>query len=79
MESLMTIEMIAKLLFHPQGYLHNCPKGSEIIFYINKVESAQQYQQAEALGKKIVAYQHPRVVGIILGSIKKEEGVWLQG
>ena len=78
-ESLITIEMIAELLFHPQGYLHSCPKESEIIFFINKVESAEQYQQAEALGKKIAAHQHPQVVGIVLGSIKKEEGVWLQG
>jgi len=78
-ESLITIEMIAKLLFHPQGYLHNCPTESQIIFFINKVESNDQYKQAEALAKKIIDCKHPQVTGIIIGSIKKGEGVWLQG
>lgn len=77
-ESLITTAMITQLLFHPQGYLHNCPKQSEIVFFINKVESINEQTEAEKLAIQILAYQHPQVCGVIIGSVLKAEGRWLQ-
>ena len=77
-KSLSTIEMITKLLFHPQGYFHNCSSHQVIVPFINKVESASQQQQAEELAHQILAVKHPQVGGVIVGSMRKEEGLWLQ-
>lgn len=77
-DSLVTIDMITKLLFHPQGYLQHCPSHSVIIPFINKVESVEQRLQARELASKILACKHPQVYGVIVGSVMKEEGLWLQ-
>jgi probable selenium-dependent hydroxylase accessory protein YqeC len=77
-KSVVTTERITQLIFHPQGYLHNCPPHSEIIFFINKVESEEQQKQAEELAQQLLAYHHERVGGVVIGSLLKEEGRWLQ-
>ena len=46
--------------------------------FINKVESAAQHQQAAELAGQILAMKHPQVGGVIIGSMRKEEGLWLQ-
>ena len=76
--SLINIELITKLLFHPQGYLHNCSPHHVIVPFINKVESAAEHQQAVELAGQILAMKHPQVGGVIIGSMRKEEGLWLQ-
>lgn len=75
--SIVTTDMITQLLFHPQGYLHNCPGQSEIIIFINKVESPEDEKKAEKLGKEIIAYQHSQIRGVMIGSMEKEVGRWL--
>jgi len=77
-DSVVTTEMITQLLFHPQGYLHNCPEHSLIVPFINKVETVAQQQQAEGLARQILASHHPQVGGVIIGSLLQEEGRWLQ-
>jgi len=77
-DSLVTSEMITKLLFHPQGYLQNCPKHNVVVPFINKVESVIQHQRAEELAQQILANKHPQVGGVIVGSLMQEEGLWLQ-
>ena len=76
--SLITTKMISQLLFHPQGYLRNCSEHNLIVPLINKVESVVQGQQAEELGREILANKHPQVGGVIVGSLRQEEGLWLQ-
>jgi len=78
LESKVTGNLITQLLFHPQGYLHQCPKESQIVFFINKVESVIGHHQAKELADGILAMKHPQVIGVILGSIRKEEGLWFQ-
>lgn len=73
-----TTELITRLLFHEEGYLQHCPKQSELIFFINKVESIPQQGIAEKLAKEILAYQHPQTKGVMIGSLLKKEGRWLQ-
>jgi len=77
-DSFVTTEMITQLLFHSQGYLHNCPEYTIIVPFINKVESVIQHQQADKLARQILASKHPQIGGIIVGSLLQEEGLWLQ-
>ena len=77
-ESLVTTEIITQMLFHSQGYLHNCPDHSVIVPFINKVESVIQHQQAQKLAWQILASKHSQVGGVIVGSLMQEEGLWLQ-
>lgn len=77
--SLVTTEIITQLLFHSQGYLHNCPKHNVIVPFINKVESVIQQQQGAKLAGEILTSNHPQVAGVIIGSLLEEEGLWLQG
>ena len=77
-DSLVTTELMTDLLFHPQGYLHNCPQHTVIVPFINKVESVLQHQQADELAQQILARKHLQVGGVIIGSVMQEEGVWLQ-
>lgn len=75
--SIITTEMITELLFHPHGYLHNCPGGQVVVPFINKVESVLQRQQGKALGDQILARKYPSLDGVIMGSLQQEEGLWL--
>lgn len=77
-DSLATIDLITKLILHPQGYLHNCPEHKLIVPFINKVESVIQHQHAEELAGQILASKHPQIGGVIVGSLRQEEGLWLQ-
>ncbi|WP_378953863.1 selenium cofactor biosynthesis protein YqeC [Pelosinus sp. sgz500959] len=77
-KSLVTTDLITQLLFHPQGYLHHCSPDQLIIPFINKVESVSQQQKAKELAQKILANKHPQIGGIMIGSVMKEEGLWLQ-
>lgn len=77
-DSFVTTDLIVQLLFHPQGYLHNCRQHHLIVPFINKVESVISHQQAEELARKILASKHPQVGGVIIGSILNEEALWLQ-
>lgn len=76
--SLVSIPLIIQLLFHPEGYLHTCPKHSRVIIFINKAESVIQQQRAEELAQQILAQKHPQVQGVVIGSLRNEEGLWLQ-
>jgi len=78
LESLVTTDLITQLLFHPQGYLHDCCPTSQIVFYINKVESIMEHHQGKRLAAEILATKHPQVIGVVLGSLKTGEGLWLQ-
>lgn len=77
--TMVTTDMMTQLLLHPQGYLHNCPQESRLVLLINKVETAVQHQHAEKLAAQILASKHPQLQGVIIGSVMKEEGLWLQG
>lgn len=72
-DSLVTMDVIVQLLFHEKGYLHNCPEDSEILPFINKVESIEQQKHAENLASRILAYKHPQISRVIVGSVLKEE------
>lgn len=78
-DAIVTTDMITQLLLHPQGYLHNCPQDSLIVVFINKVESAIQHKQAEKLAAQMLVSKYPKLCGVIIGSVMKEEGLWLQG
>lgn len=75
----ITTDMMAKLLLHPQGYLRSCPQESVVVLFINKAESAFQQQQAKKLAVQMLESKHPQLYGVMIGSVMKGEGLWLQG
>ena len=76
--SVVTTEMITELLFHSQGYLHHCLSHHRIVPFINKVESKTQQQQGKELAMKILGSKHSQLAGVLIGSVRQEEGLWLQ-
>lgn len=69
----VTEEAVVKLLLHPQGYLRTCPPGSIIAPFINKAETPGDAGRAEALAKAVLAGGHPRICGVVCGSLRQEE------
>jgi probable selenium-dependent hydroxylase accessory protein YqeC len=75
----ITVETVAGLLFHPCGYLHNCPPGSRVLPFINKVESSEQRLQAEKLAELILSEHHSAVGGVMVGSVQQEDFSLISG
>lgn len=72
-DSPVNVALAARLLLHPEGYLRQCPPASRVVFFINKVESAGQDQQARELATAILAGGHPRVDAVVIGSVCRRE------
>ncbi len=66
----VTAAMIAKLLLHPEGYLHNCPPGASVVPFINKAEGRARSRAAE-LAAAVLAARHPAVSGVVVGSMRR--------
>ena len=70
--AVLTEEVIARLFFHPEGYLHNCPPGSRVLPFINKVESEPVAEGARRLAGRLLDEGRPYVPGVVLGSLRRE-------
>jgi probable selenium-dependent hydroxylase accessory protein YqeC len=66
----ITVEMIVKLLLHPEGYLHNCPPGAGVVPFVNKAEGWGKSLAAE-LAAAVLAAGHPAVDGVVVGSMRR--------
>lgn len=72
-ESTVTIELVLRLLLHPEGYLRRCPPHSQILPFINKVERAAALCQAKQLAAGILASQQAQIKRVVMGSIVRQE------
>lgn len=70
-ETTITIEMVLKLLFHPEGYLKNCPSHCLVLPFINKVEGPEGLRQARRLAQGILS--HGPMEQVIMGSLIRKE------
>ena len=68
----ITADMIATILLHPDGYLHNCPPEACVVPFINKAEGAAMCP-AEELAAAVLAAGHPAVGGVVVGSMRRQE------
>ena len=74
--STVTAKTIRNLLVHPEGYLHNCPRHSQVVVFINKVETEADREQVRPLVEELAACGHPQIQGIILGSVRQQRFSW---
>jgi probable selenium-dependent hydroxylase accessory protein YqeC len=70
-------EIVARLLLHPDGYLHNCPPGCLVVPFINKAEAEDGRRAAVALARTVLAAGHPAVAGVVIGSIDRRDFLFL--
>lgn len=75
----ITTEHVVQLLFHPEGYLRKCPIDSQILPFLNKVETFKNRKQAYNVAKQILSLRHPQICGVMLGSIQEAEFTYLRG
>jgi probable selenium-dependent hydroxylase accessory protein YqeC len=71
-EDIITPALIARLLLHPMGYLHNCPSGARVIPFVNKAEGADAGSAAD-IAAAVLAAGHPAVAGVVVGSTRCQE------
>lgn len=67
-----TAEVVARLLLHPEGYLHNSPSEAVVVPFINKAEDGAGYQAAQDLAAAVLAAGHPAVAGVVFGSVRNK-------
>ncbi|MCX7781523.1 MAG: selenium cofactor biosynthesis protein YqeC [Negativicutes bacterium] len=68
---IITGEMIAGVVFHPQGYLHNTPTHTQVIPFINKVDSCRDHKRAACLLEALRRRGEGRITEAAVGSIEK--------
>lgn len=70
-------EIVARLLLHPEGYLHNCPAGCRVVPFINKAEDEAGYRAAHTLAQVVLAAGQPALAGVVIGSIDRRDFTFL--
>ncbi|MCB9445865.1 MAG: putative selenium-dependent hydroxylase accessory protein YqeC [Ardenticatenaceae bacterium] len=76
-DDVLTAEMAAALLVHPQGGLKGVPDGARVIPFINKVETASQFTTARQIAHHVFRMTHDasRISQVVIGAIKTEQPI----
>ena len=71
-EATITIEVVLKLLFHPEGYLKECSPNGPVLPFINKVEGPEALRQANKLAQGMLL-GHGQIEQVVIGSLMRHE------
>jgi probable selenium-dependent hydroxylase accessory protein YqeC len=74
MGELITEDIIALLLTHPQGITKGAPPGVKIVPLLNKMDQSN-ISLGRALALKILEKGYPRIRKVVLGQVKSDEPV----
>lgn len=66
----ISTQTAARLLLHPDGYLHNCPPTARVVPFVNKAENEPDLTVAQRLAADVLAAGHPAVDGVVYGSVR---------
>lgn len=69
----VTPDAAALLLLGPRGLARAAPARSRLTVFLNKVESPEQERQASALARALLERGEPRLIRVVLGSLKDAE------
>jgi len=72
---IVTAELIARLVVHPQGLVKGCPPNARIIPFLNKADLDNGIVNGRKLAYKILAKNHPNIEQVVSGHIKLPEPV----
>jgi probable selenium-dependent hydroxylase accessory protein YqeC len=67
-DAVVTPEMLARLLTHPQGGQKNVPAGARFLLFINKVTSEAELELARQAAR--LALREPRVSQVVIGAVQ---------
>ena len=68
-------EVIARLIIHPQGIIKGNPPRSRIIPFINKVDLRNGLSNGRETAVKVLAKKHPQIERVLLGQVQMAEPV----
>lgn len=68
---LLTEAMVAKVIGHPEGYLHNAPLHAHIIPLLNKAETFNRLRSALAICRGLTNLPRGTPEAVLIGSIEK--------
>jgi probable selenium-dependent hydroxylase accessory protein YqeC len=71
---LITEDIIAVLLTHPQGIAKGSPPGARIVPLLNKIDQSN-VSLGRALALKVLEKGRPRISKVVLGQLKSDEPV----
>jgi molybdenum cofactor cytidylyltransferase len=71
--TLLTPEIVARVLVHPQGGLKGVPDGARVIPLINKIEDKTALGPARETAERLLG--HPRIQAVVLGAVRREPPV----
>lgn len=71
--TIITAEIMARLLLSKDGYLHNCPAKAKIIPFINKADCQDRWVRARELCSAIMEVRDKRISGVLIGSLVNEQ------
>lgn len=77
MGAVITSEAVAKLITHPNGIAKGSPADSEILPFVNKVESKEDFDGARKLAELILRNADSRIWRVLAGSAKRNEAAVL--
>lgn len=67
----ITGAMVAKVIGHPDGYLHNVPLHAHIIPFLNKAETLGRLRSALTICREFTSLQRSVLDAVLIGSIEK--------
>lgn len=67
----LTEEMVAKVIGHPDGYLHNTPLHAHIIPLLNKAETFGRLRSALAICREFASLHRGALDAVLIGSVEK--------
>ncbi len=72
---LVTPEMMAAVLAHPQGGLKGVPSQARVVVLVNKVYAEQEVEAAKRLADLLL--EVPRIEAVVIGAVRETEPVRL--
>ena len=71
--TIVTPEMVARVLMHHEGGLKNAPAGARVVALINKVEALADREHAQATAELLL--REPRIESVVLASVRADKPV----
>ena len=69
--ALVTPELVARVLTHPQGGLKNIPDGARVISLVNKVEGDDELTLAREVATHLL--RHPDIAAVAIGAVRRAD------
>jgi len=68
-DTIITPELVAAVITHPNGGLKNIPPDARVVPLINKVDAQETLAASRTLAQHLL--HHPRMEGVVLGAVKR--------